>query len=731
MKRYIYTFVTVLLFGVVGCFAQVPLNTLVQITKAEDARRYDAVLESLLKSPNADVRMRAALAAGRIGDKRAIAPLSALFEDRRNSGAVWTAAVFAIGEIESADGGEAVLKVLKAESGYAKRDKDLLSRAVEAAGKIVAANATDTKLAELKAAIIRVLNDELESGAPIREVVLSGVTAVLRTRTDGGDVVVAKFLDSTDARIRADSLNTLTRLRSKQRLADIRGILRRDPDAVVRANAARALGAAEDKDAIPLLLDYAVDGDDLRVRVACIRSLVGLKEASIADKLIARGEALLATRGKSKFLRPIENSDLLEVATAIGRLIPATENEKAIRFFRQLRAVDGYASSETEIAYARVAPKMYIAEDDEPIFTYTDPNAAASYGQGLAEIATTKNEAMNAQAGQKLTGFIAGMTTGVKAKDQAKMLRAMPELTRSLAALKPDNLDEILRGQIANEDVFIRAAAAELLAERPFSKENFAALEKAFTVSVIKDKFYNDAMLGILDALAKLDKKAATGTFLMALNSRDYLVRKKVFDLLDDKELEKTSPGIPTMVKVSRDKKQDQVQPYLSAFGTKLGQLLNSDVDYRRALSRKNGSVSAVLSTVKGTFTIVFNPEEAPLTVDNWVKLARSGYYNGLEVHRVVPNFVMQDGDPRGDGNGGPGWSIRCEVNMLGYDRGAVGMALSGKDTGGSQWFVTHSPQPHLDGGYTVFGHVDEVGMKVVDKIVRGDKILKVTIIGK
>ena len=68
---------------------------------------------------------------------------------------------------------------------------------------------------------------------------------------------------------------------------------------------------------------------------------------------------------------------------------------------------------------------------------------------------------------------------------------------------------------------------------------------------------------------------------------------------------------------------------------------------------------------------------------------------------------------------------------MLGYDRGAVGMALSGKDTGGSQWFVTHSPQPHLDGGYTVFGHVDEAGMKVVDNIVRGDKILKVTIVGR
>lgn len=731
MKKYTYILAVVLLFGAIGCFAQVPLNTLIQITKAEDARRYDTALEILLNSPNADVRKRAAIAAGRIGDKRAIPRLADLFEDRRNSGAVWTAAVFAIGEIESANGGEAVLNVLKAESGYEKRDKELLSRAIEAAGKILAANAADTSLSELKAAIIRVLNDELESGAPIREVVLSGVTAILRTRPEGGDVVVAKFMDSTDARVRADSLNALTRLRSKQRLGDIRGLLRRDPDPVVRANAARVLGAAEDKEAIPLLLDYAVNGDDLRVRVACVRSLAGLKDATIADELTARGQALLALRGKSKFLRPVENSELLEIATAIGRLIPGTENEKAVRFFRQLRAVDGYASSETEVAFARVAPKIYVAEDSEPIFMYTDPNAAAAYGQGLAEIGATKNEAMNAQAGQKLTGFIAGMATGVKARDQTKMLNAMPDLTRSLAALKPDNLDEILRGQLTNEDVFIRAVSAELISERPLTKENFAALERAFTVSLLKDKFYNDAMLAIVDALAKLDKKAATGTFLMALNSRDYLVRKKVFEILDDKELEKTSPGIPMMVKVSRDKKQDQVQPYLSAFRTKLGQLLNTDIDYRRALSRKNGSIKAILTTEKGTFTIAFNPEEAPLTVDNWVKLARSGYFNGLAVHRVVPNFVMQDGDPRGDGNGGPGWSIRCEVNMLGYDRGAVGMALSGKDTGGSQWFVTHSPQPHLDGGYTVFGYVDDAGMKAVDKIVRGDKITKVTIVGR
>lgn len=723
--------------------AQVPVVTSVQILKAEDARRYDQTLEGLMKSPNPAVRSRATIAAGRVGDKRAVPAIAALFEDRKNEGRVWAAAAFALGEIESAEGGEAVLNVLKAESGYAKRDKELLSRAVEAAGKIVAANPSDNSLADLKLAIIRVLNDEIESGEPITDVVLSGLTAILRVRPEGGDAVAAKFIDSSDERVRADALNTLTRLRSKERLGDIRGLLRRDPDAVVRANAARVLGAAEDKEALPLLLDYAVNGDDLRVRVASIRSLASLKDASVAQKMIERGNELLIPvhgdpaplkLGEKRVLKPIEvplpKSELLEIATSLGRLLASTENASAIAFLTKFAIADGYTSSETMVAFARIAPNAFLALSAPPN-SYSDFRVTAAYAQGFAEIASLKNDEMNAEAGKKLTNHIVGMGTGVEAKDQAKMMLAMPDLMRAQAALKPGNLDQILRGQIESEDVFIRASAAELLGERPLSKENFAAIQKAFTVSMIRDKRENDAMLAILNALAKLDKKAATGSFLMALYSRDYLVRKKVFEILDDKTLEKDAPGIPMMLKLARDKHQDQVQPYLSAFGTKLGQLLNSDIDYRRAASRKNGSVSAVLTTEKGTFTIVFNPEEAPLTVDNWVKLARAGYFNGLEVHRVVPNFVMQDGDPRGDGNGGPEWSIRCEINMLPFDRGAVGMALSGKDTGGSQWFVTHSAQPHLDGGYTVFGHVNEAGMKVVDNIVRGDKILKVTIAGR
>ncbi|HSJ09391.1 MAG TPA: peptidylprolyl isomerase, partial [Longimicrobiales bacterium] len=130
-----------------------------------------------------------------------------------------------------------------------------------------------------------------------------------------------------------------------------------------------------------------------------------------------------------------------------------------------------------------------------------------------------------------------------------------------------------------------------------------------------------------------------------------------------------------------------------------------------------------VITTQHGEIVIALAGGDAPLTVHNFLSLIDRGYYANTRWHRVVPNFVIQDGDPRGDGSGGPGYAIRDEINALRYDRGALGMALSGPDTGGSQWFITHSPQPHLDGGYTIFGRVVS-GMDVVDRVVQEEPIL-------
>ncbi|MCA1009522.1 peptidylprolyl isomerase [Halobacillus halophilus] len=121
--------------------------------------------------------------------------------------------------------------------------------------------------------------------------------------------------------------------------------------------------------------------------------------------------------------------------------------------------------------------------------------------------------------------------------------------------------------------------------------------------------------------------------------------------------------------------------------------------------------------------------EAAPGTVENFEKLANSEFYDGLTFHRVIPDFVIQGGDPNGNGTGGPGYTIKCETegNPHKHKRGTLSMAHAGKDTGGSQFFVCHSPQPHLDGRHTVFGQVIE-GVDTVDRVRPGDVMHKVRV---
>lgn len=135
----------------------------------------------------------------------------------------------------------------------------------------------------------------------------------------------------------------------------------------------------------------------------------------------------------------------------------------------------------------------------------------------------------------------------------------------------------------------------------------------------------------------------------------------------------------------------------------------------------------ARIETDKGVIELTLFEKEAPNTVANFEKLAKSGYYDGLTFHRVIPNFVIQGGCPKGDGTGGPGYTIKCEINPHKHGTGALSMAHAGKDTGGSQFFITHSPQPHLDGVHTVFGKVIK-GMDVVNAIKANDVMRKVTV---
>jgi peptidyl-prolyl cis-trans isomerase B (cyclophilin B) len=138
---------------------------------------------------------------------------------------------------------------------------------------------------------------------------------------------------------------------------------------------------------------------------------------------------------------------------------------------------------------------------------------------------------------------------------------------------------------------------------------------------------------------------------------------------------------------------------------------------------------TAVITLTTGKqIRIEFYPEDAPKTVENFVTLAKKGFYNGLSFHRVVPDFVVQGGCPKGDGTGGPGYQIKAEFNKQKHVRGSVAMARSSSpDSAGSQFYITYGATPHLDNNYTVFGKVVS-GMEEVDRIKQGDRMTTVTI---
>jgi cyclophilin family peptidyl-prolyl cis-trans isomerase/HEAT repeat protein len=695
--------------------AAVPNNVLMRILRAEDERRWDKELETLLADKDGAVRRRAALAAGRIGDEHSVPALIVLLQ-KDGDESVRAMAAFALGEIESTSAAEALIAAL---SPNQREPPEIRARAVEALGKIAAAlpKEEESRALPIKAAILDVLEFEARRrSAPDTEVILLGVTAALRARPENAGRVLARFLRYSDPRVRADAANALARLKLNDGNAELRKLLGDDPSPVMRANAARVLGATEDKAAFNALVNRALRDLDLRVRVSAIRGLANLKDARAGSALVKRGDLLLQLVKMNREWAGLTN-EVLEVATALGRLLQGTEDKDALSFLRSARTDVSSTAPEIEIALARISPAKYLAELEAEgdakrkaqTMILVNWKAAASLAQGLGSIKelpeSTKNkESAEDQAVQILLAMLDYRNSGLNINSLVAVHSeyAIPDVLRALAASKPKGLDEVLRNHLKGSDVVIRATAAELLGQLPPDENNARALIEELP-RALHDKELNDAALAILEALEKQKSATANKAIKTALDSTDHLIRRKAVAVLKD-----NSAG---------------------DFSERSGKVetRNTRADYQRALARIGKQVRATVNTSSGSFVIEFLPGEAPLTVDNFVMLASKGYFNGQTVPRVVPNFVIQTGDPRGDQNGGPGYAIRCEINQTTYDRGAVGMALSGKDTGGSQWFVTHSPQPHLDGGYTVFGRVI-AGMDVVDKIVRGDIIRSITV---
>jgi cyclophilin family peptidyl-prolyl cis-trans isomerase len=680
---------------------------LLRIVRAEDERRWDDDLRSLLSARNAAVRERAALAAGRIGDEAAVAGLVQLLQ-KDDDPDVRAMAAFALGEIESSQGADALIAVLKDNRDFQPR-----ARAVEALGKIAAAlpKEQEARAHELAAVILDALNFEAHRrSAPDTSTILPALTATLRAKPANAGHTIAEFLHYSEPRIRADAANTLARLKLKDGNGELRKLLPSDSDPIVRANAARALGATEDKPAFDVLLDRASKDKDSRVRVSAIRALAALKDTRAVKPLLA------AYPIGNRRLNPNVN-ELLEVATTLGRINQGVADAEVWRWLWTLAEMVGHAAPEVEISLARVSPANYLSELSKNESAQrsaqktllTNWRAASSLAQGLGEMAILPdslgaNKALRRQAEEILAAMLDYRNSGININTFVAVHSeyAIPDVLRAYAAFKPHEVDDSLRKQLKESDVIIRATAAELLGELPPGETNARALIDALPVA-LADSALNDAALAILDSLAKQKRNNANDAIKTALESSDYLIRRKAVAVL----------------------RANGAGDFSSRIGTVKSR--NSAADYERALARRGKRFSAIVRTSRGSFTIELLPEDAPLNVDNFITLAQRGYFGGITIHRVVPNFVIQDGDPRGDGNGGPGYQIRCEINEVPYDRGAVGMALSGKDTGGSQWFVTHSPQPHLDGGYTVFGKV-VAGMEVVDNTARGDVIRSIVI---
>ena len=664
-------------------YGQVPLSTLLRIVRAEDRRRWDKDLIELLSHRDPAVRKRAALAAGRIGNEASVPALTNVLKQDADAD-VRAMAAFALGEVESLTAADALVAIIKSD----KERGEIRARALEALGKIAGALPAEqqARQRELGAVIREALEVEsTQSGNQLT--VLLGLTAALRSRPADAGPTIAKFLNSPDSRIRSDAGNALARLRLKDGNEQLRKLLTTDPDLNVRANAARVLGATEDKASFDAILARATSDADSRVRVSSIRALAALKDPRAVEPLLKRTN--------------IDTNELLEIATTVGRLLAQKDDEAAMNWLLKAKEKVDHTAPEIEIALIRISPPTYLSALEQA----TSPKSwreTAAMAAGLGEVAALPDSVkakpeLSRRAEALLRNLLAYQNSG----------QAIPDVLRALAAFKPKDLTEVLIAHLQKPDVIVRGTAADLLGDLPPSDEIKRALIAAWPQTT-KDSL-NDAALSILDSLSKQkdgmlqEPDRVTEPFRDALGWQDHLVRRRAVALLNK------ATGRDVSIHIG------------------IVQTRNTEADYRRALARIGRKVRAVVTTSKGSFTIELLPSEAPLTVDNFVQLAQRKYFQGVTIHRVVPNFVIQDGDPRGDGNGGPGYQIRCEINEVPYDRAVLGMALSGKDTGGSQWFVTHAPQPHLDGGYTVFGRV-VAGMDVVDKIVRGDVVQSVVI---
>ena len=645
-----------------------PQVTLVPATKGRPAIVAPAPPSDLLRllaDEEGRTRRRAALALGRVGLPEAIPALQQALGDAEFE--VRQMAAFALGLIGDASARPALLNALK------DSEPMVQGRAAEALGTI-----GDRSDAPAIAAMVRtwvqggalktVTPDDIGWPlAPPVEAVRLGLYALVRLGSY--ESIATSVVNPNGAPVSAWWPIAFALGRSGDaRAVPALTVLLQTQGRFTAAFAARGLGALKAQDAAPALRDIVDKRQrDPAIVIEATRALAAMGDMAsrrVLEKVVSEGETDPTLR--------------LEAANALAGL----HAPESLDFIIDLM-------SDPAPAIRGAAIRALAALDSETFLTTLsgmDPDrdwtVRIAQADALAMLPGSQGEAR--------------LVAMLQERDQ----RVIPAVLRALVAGKAPNAERILIDQLKADDFVVRATAANSLASLKATGA-VPALVEAYRATAGDSSYV--ARAAILTAVNTIDPAGARPLLQDALQDKDWAVRMKAATLLRDQGVTDTAAAI----------RPAPVRPM--------------DEATRQALVAPQFSPHAFIQVDRGTIELELAITDAPLTVANFMELARKGFFNGVAIHRVVPDFVIQDGDPRGDGEGGPGYTIRDELNQLPYLRGTVGMALDWKDTGGSQFFITHSPQPHLDARYTAFGRVVN-GMELVDRVQPGDVIRRVQI---
>ena len=622
----------------------------------------------LLADTEARVRRRAALAAGRVGLREAVDPLTPLLTADPEPD-VRAMAAFALGLIGDAAARPALVQAL------ADADAVVQGRAAEALGTI-ADRSDGTAVAQMvqthitAGALAAIQPDDLTFPlAPPVEAVRLGIYALVRLGSY--DALAATVLDTNGQPVSAWwPIAYALRRGGDPRAVPALVTLLNTPGRYTAAFAAQGLGALKATGAAtPLRQIVERRTAPTAVVIQAMRALSALGDAASSPVL----SSIVADAEGDATLRLEAMAALSQVATAesLDLLLDLVTDP--------LPAMRGLAMR----SLARLDPDTFLVTLSG-LDPDRDPAVRAAQASALGSLPDRRG--------------VPGLMGLLGEKDH----RVIPAVLSALVAARAPEAEAILIERLKADDFALRAAAAQALLQLK-SAAAVPALVEAYRATTGDSTYV--ARGAMLNALIELNPTAAQPLLEEALRDRDWAIRQRAASVFRQR------PGGESVEATIRPAPAGR-----AVSDAELASLLNPQF-----------SPHAYIETDRGTIELELAILDAPLTVANFIALARRGFFDGIAIHRIVPDFVVQDGDPRGDGEGGPGYTIRDEINMRPYLRGTLGMALDWEDTGGSQFFITHSPQPHLDGRYTVFGHV-VAGMDVVDRLIQGDVIRRVRI---